>query len=271
MESPVPETALPDPLVLIAPAMAIGSRFYRPLVSAFAARGWEARALPRRGFEKGQPPASRSNDWSYRDEIDTIGRAVAAARAEAPGRPVVLLGHSLGAQLVAGHELTHPPADGIVTVAGSLPWFRYYPRLGLHVAAMAALVPVATTLFGHLPKPAFGAPGARTMMREWARMVLTGTPPFPHADPIRTPALVVALEGDELAPTRGIDAFARGMIEPGRATRWDYRAQDAPAGGGVDHVQWVRTPEAVVDRIVGWWHGQAAARATVGATEPGRD
>lgn len=262
METPADGTA---PIVLIAPAMAIGSRFYAPLVTAFTERGWQARALPRRGFEKGEPPASRSRDWSYRDEIDTIAEAVAAARAEAPGRPVLVLGHSLGAQLAAGHALTHPPADGIVTVAGSLPWFRYFPHSGLPVATMAVIVPVATAVFGHLPKPAFGAPGARTMMNEWARMVLTGRPPFPHTDPIHTPALVIALENDKLAPVRGIDEFARRMFGPGPATRWDYRAQDAPAGGSVDHVHWVRTPDTVVDRIVSWWSDRDASRPA-GAT-----
>lgn len=39
------------PVVLIAPAMAIGSGYYRPLVEELESRGWEARALPRRGFE----------------------------------------------------------------------------------------------------------------------------------------------------------------------------------------------------------------------------
>ena len=57
------------PIVLINPAMAIGSRYYEPLVASFESHGWEARALTRRGFEEDLPTASRRDDWSYADEI----------------------------------------------------------------------------------------------------------------------------------------------------------------------------------------------------------
>ncbi|PKV98545.1 serine aminopeptidase domain-containing protein [Nocardia fluminea] len=254
------------PIVLIAPAMAIGSRFYAPLVAAFTDLGWSARALPRRGFEKGAPRASRHNDWSYQDEIDTIAQAVAEARREHPTRPVVLLGHSLGAQLTAGHELNHPGADGMVTVGGSLPYHRHFPKFGLPVAIMASLVPVITAVFGYLPAPAFGAPGARTQMREWAGMVLTGRPPYPAPGTIDTPTLVIALEDDALAPRRGIEAFARRLFTPGRVTRWDYRSADVPAGASNDHIQWVRTPGAVVDRIATWWHEVSATAGPASVT-----
>lgn len=242
-----------SPLVLIAPAMAIGSRFYAPLVAAFTDRGWSARTLPRRGFEKGEAPASRGNDWSYQDEIDGIAQAVAEAREQAPERPVIVLGHSLGAQLAAGHELGYPGADGLVTVGGSLPYHRHFPNFGLPVAVMALLVPLLTSVFGHLPKPAFGAPGARTMMREWAKMVLTGRTPYPAPEAIATPALVISLEDDALSPRRAIDAFARDLFAPGQVTRWDYRTADVPAGASNDHIRWVRHPGPVVDRVVDWW------------------
>ncbi|MFD5177821.1 serine aminopeptidase domain-containing protein [Nocardia sp. NPDC058379] len=250
------------PIVLIAPAMAIGSRFYTPLVAAFAERGWNARALPRRGFEQGELPAARGHDWSYRDEIDVIDRAVAAARAEAPDRPVVVLGHSLGAQLAAGLELTSSGADGLVTIGGCLPYYRHYRRGGLDIAVMATLVPLLTAVAGYLPAPAFGAPGARTMMREWARMVLTGRTPFPARGTIDTAALVISLEGDTLGPRRGIDAFARDLFAPDRVTRWDYRSADVPAGASNDHIRWVRSPGPVVDRVVAWWQ-EASATSSV--------
>ncbi|MBF6212804.1 hypothetical protein IU433_20390 [Nocardia puris] len=72
-----------SPIVLIAPAMAIGSRFYKPLVTAFTERGWSARALPCAVSSSGNP-ASREHDWTYRDEIDVIADAVTKARAEVP-------------------------------------------------------------------------------------------------------------------------------------------------------------------------------------------
>jgi predicted alpha/beta hydrolase len=256
------------PIVLISSAMGIGSRYYRPLVDAFQARGWDARALPRRGFEPGSPPASRSHDWSYADEIGDMAQAVAEARAQSPGRPVILLGHSLGAQLAAGHQNTRPPADGVVTVGGCLPYHRDYPRGGPHLLIMGAvIVPALTGLFGFLPKPAFGGPGARTLMREWARMARTGRTPFPSAEPIGTPSLVVALEGDRLAPEGAVQRFGARLFAPQSRTSWLYRHADVPPGASNDHTGWARSPGPVVDRVLTWWatteqHPSAASAET---------
>jgi predicted alpha/beta hydrolase len=148
-----------SPIVLIAAAMAVPSGFYRPLVAELESRGWAARALPTRGFERGAPVASRLDDWSYADEMQAIADAVAQARADEPARPVVLLGHSLGAQLGAGHQIHHRPADGFVTIGASVPHFRSYPYGGLPVLALGLTVPIATRVRGYLPKPFFGAPG----------------------------------------------------------------------------------------------------------------
>ncbi len=77
-------------------------------------------------------------------------------------------------QLVAGHEILHQPADAIVTVGGAIPYFRNYRRGGMGLYWMGSvIVPSSTAVMVYLPKPAFGAPGARTLMREWAKMVRT--------------------------------------------------------------------------------------------------
>lgn len=243
-----------QPVVLIAPAMAIGSRYYRPLVEAFQAVGWDAEALPRRGFEPDEPRPGRRTDWSYADEIDGIATAVTRTRADRPGRPVLVLGHSLGGQLAAGHEVTRTPVDGVITVGASIPHFRHYPHGGVALLTMAgAIVPVTTSLFGYLPKPAFGGPGARTLMREWARMVISGRPPYPVDVPIQTPSLIVSLGGDELSPVGAVDAFAERLFAPQSRTRWEYADSDVPEGASNDHIAWVRSPGPVVDRIVEWW------------------
>ncbi|MCL8251132.1 alpha/beta fold hydrolase [Aeromicrobium fastidiosum] len=246
------------PLVLVVAAMAVPSGFYRPLVHEIESRGWQARALPNRGFERGEPVASRRDDWSYDDEIRAIADAVAAARAEDPGRPVILLGHSLGAQLVAGHQIHHDPADGFVTVGASVPHFRSYPYGGLPVLLMGLAVPVATRVRGFLPQPFFGAPGARTLMREWARFVRSGRPPYDVPHRVRTPTLVVQLQGDTYAVSHSNKIFTDMMIEPSAVTRWVYAKDATPVGGTTHHVRWVRTPAPVVDRVVDWWEGVAS-------------
>lgn len=241
------------PIVLISAAMAVPSGFYRPLVESFGARGWEVSALPTRGFDRGEPNASRAHDWSYGDVIDDIADAVGKARADNPHRPVILLGHSLGAQIGAGHEIHRAPSDGFVTVGASVPDHRFYPYRGLHLLALGTSVPVATRIFGYLPKPLFGAPGARTLMREWARFVRSGKPPFTVPHRLTTPSLVVQVQGDAYAVSAANKRFVELFIDPEVLTRWVYTKASAPEGGVVDHLMWVKNPDVVVDRIIDWW------------------
>jgi predicted alpha/beta hydrolase len=256
----VHDVAVPAPLVLVSPAMAVPSRFYGPLVAAFEDVGWSARALGRRGFEPDLPVASRSADWTYADEIGDLAEAVRAARADAPERPVLVLGHSLGAQMAVGLQCAGDPAttaDGLVLVGASVPHHRYYPYAGLPMLAFAAAIPTVTRVVGHLPRPAFGAPGAATLMREWARFVRTGEPPFPVDGPVTTPTLVVHLQGDAYAVSAANKRFVEQFLDPAATTRWVYTRDQVPAGGTTDHVQWVRKPSVVVERVVRWWEGRS--------------
>lgn len=196
--------------------------------------------------------ASRGNDWSYADEMSRIAEAVAKARAEAPERPVILMGHSLGAQISAGHQLHHPPADGLVAIGASVPHFRSYRLGGLPVLLVGVTVPVVARLRGYVPKPIFGGPGARTLMREWARFVRTGKPPFevPHA--ITTPTLVINLQGDTYSVAEANKRFIERFLDPAVVTKWLYTKDAAPEGGNTHHVLWCKTPGPVINKIVDW-------------------
>ena len=201
--------------------------------------------------------AGREVDWSYDDEVADIADAVAKARADDPERPVVLLGHSLGAQLAASHQLHRDPADALVTVAASVPHARYYPKAGLPLRTMASLIPAVVRIRGYLPPPFFGAPGARTMMREWARMVRTGEPPFAVPHRITTPTLDIRLEGDTYAVPAANQRFADLLVEPSSLSRRVYAQDAAPDGGSTHHIHWVRTPGPLVDMVVEWWDAEA--------------
>ena len=251
---------------LISPAMGVPARVYRRLSEALASgasaqSGFEVGVVARRGVEGGSPRPARAVDWSYEDEADDLAEAIAAARARTGG-PVLVIGHSLGAQLaaLAAQRSDHRP-DGIVAIGASVPWFRHYGRRAVPFAALAASVRPVTAVVGHWPRQGFAGPTPRTLMRQWARMVLTGRPPFDLDGSIRVRALMVRLGDDELVTDQAAAAyeaaFSRDVV-----TRWTYDESCCPAGGDATHLGWSRAPEVVARRIAEWWTSGPGAVVT---------
>ncbi|GAC70306.1 serine aminopeptidase domain-containing protein [Gordonia soli] len=249
------------PTVLVSPAMAVPARVYRHLVAAFADVGWSAEVVARRGIDDGSDAPSRRNDWSYADESADLAAAVRRVRADRSGS-VIVVGHSLGAQLAIHLAATNPQQpDGIVTVAGSIPHFRHYPWCGVRELAVAEAVVIRTATAGYWPTPGFGAPAPRTLMREWARMVLSGQAPFPVDGRVTTPTLSIRLAGDALVSAPAARHLESAIAAAAR-TVWTYGDADRPEGGSLDHIRWARTPQPVVARVRDWWvHRENTARA----------
>lgn len=238
------------PHVVIAAAMATPAGYYRPLVEELALHGWTATAVPHRGFDRALPRASRTADWGYADVIADIQEHVDAARAVHD--EVLILGHSQGAQFALGVQLGQRPADGLIAVGASNPDFRHFPLGAPAILTLGLTIPLVTRVFGYLPKPWFGAPGAATLMREWAHFARTGRPPF-HVDRlIESPAFVVHLEGDRYAVSAANQAYTR-FFAPDAVTRWVYTADVAPHAGTNHHLAWVKTPDLVVTKALTWW------------------
>lgn len=238
--------------------MAVGSWFYRPLASAFIEHGWDVQVLPRRGFESGEPKASPQHDWSYRDETEVIEAAISASRVANRERPVVVVGHSLGGHLGTAAQLGDFPADALVLIGTASPYFRHYGIRSLGLLAMGAVVGPAARASGYLRKPFFGAPGAKTLMSEWAQIIMTGNMPFDTTRKVSTPTLSVHLQGDSLSVRSAVRLFEQENFEPDALTTWTYLKKDTPEGGSTDHVQWVKHPGPVVDYIVNWWATHAS-------------
>ena len=250
--------------VLISPAMGVPARVYRRLTEALSRAGLDVVIVPRRGIEEGSEPPSRRSDWSYADEADDLADAVTAARTETPETRVLVLGHSLGAQLAAlVASRTDRAPDGIVAIGASVPHFRHYGARGIPLAALAASVTPVAAVLGRWPRRGFGGPTPRTLMREWARMVLTGWAPFALDSRMRLPALSIRLHDDEVVSGRAADAYDAAFDKDAMSTLC-YRASDGPAGGVATHLGWTRTPDGIVELIARWWESHAVQ-------EPDRD
>ncbi len=114
---------------------------YEHVAQAFNARGHVFCAYDLRGHGRSGGP--RGHAPSYEALLSDLGRVIAAAQAEHPGRPLFLYGHSLGGQITLSYAIQRrPEAAGVIV---SAPWLKliYRPPAWkvLLARALAGLVP----------------------------------------------------------------------------------------------------------------------------------
>ena len=246
--------------IVLLPALGTGAGYYRPVAEALAARGFNVLSPELPGTGDSRPRASRSVDFGYRYLVERyLPGVLAAARQRGGAGPLVVAGHSLGAQ-VAALDLLHGQAapDALITIAGGFIHYRNWD--GRHAAAVwgvAALVSASTWLFGYLPGrgPGFGTPAPRTLMREWSRTIRRGRwPPIAgdSRNAVQTPVLSICYAGDVLAPRRSAAALAERLAGELVSLPVDWP--------GSPHAAWARHPAATVRCIDDWLVARQVAR-----------
>ena len=128
VEDPPEGVALRGTCVLAHAMFARKSEFGRRdrpgLAQRFAAEGWRTIAFDFRGHGESSLPAG-APDWGYDHLVRwDLPAVVACARARSEDRPVVVVGHSLGAHVALASQGTgRLGADGMVVIAASV-WLR---------------------------------------------------------------------------------------------------------------------------------------------------
>lgn len=250
--------ARPDgPIVLVWPAMGVPARFYRPFATALHAAGAGVLVTDLRGTGGSTPPVSRSSRHGYAELVEDVAAVLAMVKPWRDGRPVVLLGHSLGGQLCVLHlaRTGGSEVDGLVLVASGLPYWRHYRgirRWGLR--PWAGGLRLVTAAVGMWPGWGFGGRQSRGVIRDWARTVRTNDfPPLPGVDlpaalaAVTTPTLGISLADDDYTPAATVDDLV------GRLPAAPVRREHLPTGG---HFHWARTARPVADLVAGFVHGR---------------
>jgi predicted alpha/beta hydrolase len=138
--------------VVIGGAMGVRQDYYAPFARWLATQGWRVTTFDYRGSGDSAPRSLRGFradlfDWA-RDYEAIIDHAHAAL----PGRPLYLLGHSLGAQLPGLLGNQHKISGLLSVAAGSGYWRENAPQLKRYVLYFwFVLVPFATRVFGYFP------------------------------------------------------------------------------------------------------------------------
>ena len=234
------------------PAMGTTASFYQPFAEALVTSGFTVLSPELPGTGASIPRPSRKVDYGYRDLVETyLPEIVKSARQAANGVPVILIGHSLGSQVgtlaVASGTIK---IDALVTIAGGSVHYRNWDGAGAAKVLFASILfPALTRVFGYLPGQhvGFGGPQARTLIREWAKIIRTGR--FSDIVDVSafsggTPMLAMGIEGDTYAPERSVSTLAKildGDVEI-MAKTWQ----------GSPHWSWARNPRGTVSRMVEW-------------------
>jgi predicted alpha/beta hydrolase len=167
--------------VLVAGGLGIPQRFYAPFATWLAARGYRVMTFDLRGMGLSRPPGMRSLrgldadmlTWARQD----FSAAVHALSDRAGGRPIALIGHSLGMHHAAMTEAAAQARLRVaVSVAAGSGYWRDWaaPRRRLAPLMLHLAGPLLTPLLGYFPGRRLRmvsdlpGPAARQWMR-WCR------------------------------------------------------------------------------------------------------
>lgn len=167
----------PTGVVVIGGAMGVPQSHYAPFARWLAAQGWLTVSFDYRSQGASLPlgPSLRQSRATLNDWASDYEAVVAHARSLRPQRPLLLVGHSLGAQLPGMFDQPGR-IDGLVAVATGIGYWRHYPARLRRTAPLFwwGIVPVATRVAGYFPGQRLRMVGdlPRGVMRQWRRWCL---------------------------------------------------------------------------------------------------
>ena len=251
------------PIVVIIPALGIRSRFYEGFARRLAEQGLTAVTVDLRGQGESGPRADRRSRHGYRELVETdLPRVIDFIRGALAGRPLWIVGHSLGGQLSLVHAGIHAHSvSGVVLIASGSAWHGGFTgfRRPRNLVFSQLFVAVAYGL-GFWPGDAvgFGGRQSRVLMRDWARQVRTGSyagvgSELDYEQALRdltAPVLAVEIEGDTLAPVGAVTHLCD-KIPNASVTRWRYTRA---LSGTVDlgHFAWARHSPGLAEHVTEW-------------------
>ncbi|BCT91682.1 hypothetical protein LYSHEL_07060 [Lysobacter helvus] len=252
------------PVFVCLPAMGVAASFYTPFAEALAkATAGVAVLADLRGQGSSPALARRGAQFGYHEIVaQDIPALLDAIAAQFPGRPLYLVGHSLGGQLgslAAVHAARR--LSGLILVASGTAHYRAWPqalrwRARMTVQAVRFVSALLPWYPGRLL--GFGGDQPRRFMADWRHNASTGRYRIAGSridyeealHDVALPVLSVELRDDPVAPTGATrELLAKLASATITRRRIDGVTTDAPWRR---HFSWARHPDAVVAEIVAW-------------------
>lgn len=225
--------------ILLNSGTAIPRQFYGAFASHLASRGFAVLTYDYRGIGGSQAPTGATMEqWGRIDQASMIDHLARLA----PGAARVLIGHSLGGQVLGLANNISGLAAAVLICSQSGHW-RHWPagRRRLRMLALWwLLIPGLTALFGRFPGSWIGTANLPAgIARSWARWGRSphyvcdarGQPLRPHNDEVAMPVRWMSFTDDPIAPFDAVEALR--PYYPNAAVE---RLHLAPADLGVEAV-----------------------------------
>jgi predicted alpha/beta hydrolase len=243
------DAAAPRAAAVVGAAMGVPQDFYGAFASWLAGLGITAFTFDYRGIGHSAPRSLRGfratiTDWARHD----YERALSEAATAANGRPLFVVGHSLGAQLPALAP-SGGQVDAMVAVAGGGGyWGGLAPVLRPFMLSMVGIAaPIAIPLAGYFPGRRLRMIGdlPAGAMRQWSRWCLhpeylVGVEPGAREAYARARFEILSLSfsDDWMMPQRNVDSLHAHFRSARRESR---RIGPAQAGGPIGHMGFFRS------------------------------
>lgn len=267
----------PRGVVVIGAALGVAQGFYRDFAVWLAGRGYTTLTFDCRGIGQSAPRTLRRFQASIDDWIRHDYEAVVVeARRLAGGLPLFVVGHSMGAQLVALIPSSQA-VRAMVAVAGGSGYWRGFPAAmrPLMLAMLHGVAPLTMPMAGYFPGRRFGMIGdlPTGVMRQWRRWCmnadyLVGVEPGAREAYARArfDLLSLTFTGDAMMPQRNVDALHAHLRSVRRESR---RISPLEAGGPIGHVGFFRRRhQGSLWPIAADWLDTRLAVAVGPATDP---
>jgi predicted alpha/beta hydrolase len=262
----------PQGNVVVGGAMGVRQDYYGKFAEWLAQQGWRVTTFDYRGSGDSAPASLRGYKANLFDWTRDYEAAIDHADAALPGKPLYLLGHSLGAQL-PGLLANQDKVSGLLSIAaGSGYWRENAPQLKRIVPYFwYFLVPVATRLFGYFPGRKLGKVGdlPAGVILQWRKWCLNpgysvgaeGELARAAYARARFPVIALSITDDELMTLRGthslVNLYTNAPSEVQRITPHELAVRR------IGHFGPFRTEheDKLWPRMAGWLSGMAAAPA----------
>ncbi|OQY19260.1 MAG: alpha/beta hydrolase [Chloroflexi bacterium] len=212
-----------EPKAILAIVHGLGehSGRYGNVVDWFAPQGYAVYACDLRGFGRSPGPRGYINEWAeFREDVKAF---LAFVREQEPGRPLFLLGHSMGGLIVLEYALHHPEGLAAVIASGPALAVDIPPILMLLSKVLSGILPRFTLDTGLDAKAISRDPAVVEAYLNDPLVHSKATPRFgvefpqaiewtqAHAAEMRIPCLIVHGGDDQLVPPEGSRIFYENM------------------------------------------------------------